>query len=102
MVWIVPTTRSIGAWIAVVDVADNATTNDSAEDCAEDCASTRATAAHASIVTTRRRTIRIGYRDRLRTRRHWSRIIRDRGLSYCLLLRFAHGGGRLGLHDLRR
>ena len=93
---------SFSAWIAVVDVADDTTTNHRAEDRAEDSANTRTTAAHASIVTTRRRTARIRYRDRLRPWRHRSRIIRDRRLSDRLRLGLSNGRRRLGLNDLRR
>ena len=66
-------TPSIIARIAVVDISDNSAANNGAEYRAEDRANVRTTAAHASIVTTRRPTARIGYRDRLRTRRNGSR-----------------------------
>src|SRR5437588_7239907 len=93
---------AVSARIAVVDVTDDTTANHRAEDRAEDSANTRTTAAHASIVTTRRRTARIGYRDRLRTRRHRTRVIRDRRLSNGLLLGLRDCRWRLGLNDLRR
>src|SRR5437016_10750657 len=93
---------SIGPRIAVVAVADDTAANHRAEDRAEDRANAGTAAAHASIVTTRRRTARIGYRDWLRTWRHRSRIIRDGRLSNCLLLGLRNGRGRLGLNDLRR
>src|SRR6266576_3956283 len=102
MVWITATMTSIGTWIAVVDITDDTAANHRAEDRAEDGANVRATAAHTSIVTTRRRTARIGYRDRLRTRRHRRGLVRDGSLSNGLLLWLRDRRRCLGLNALRR
>jgi hypothetical protein len=93
---------AIGARIAAVTVAaDYATTNYGSQNRSDDCARGRA-AAYGAFVTTRRRTARIGYRDRLGTRRDWSRIIRDGFRRYRLGLVLRDGCRRFGLHDLRR
>src|SRR5438045_5492815 len=99
-VWICTAVTPIGPWVAAIAVTDDTTTNHSAEDRAEDRANARTAAAHASIVT-RRRTARIGYRNRLRTRRHRRRVVGDRRLSDRLLFGLAHTRRGPGLDDLR-
>ena len=93
---------SVRARIAVVDVSDDTAANNRAQDGAEDRASARTAPAHAPIVTTRRRTARIGYRDRLRTRRNRSRVVGSGRWSDRLRIDLRDGGRRFGLNDLRR
>ena len=93
---------TVSARIAGIAIAaDYPTTNDGTQNRSDHGARGRA-AADSAFVTTRRRTARIGYRDRLRTRGHRSRIVGNRLRRYRLRLSLGDSGRRCGLHDLRR
>jgi hypothetical protein len=89
-------------WIAIVAVTDDDTTTDNSTENRSDYRACGRATAHGALVTTRRRAARIGNRDRLRTRRHWHRVVRNWSLSNRLGLILSNLRRRLGLHDLGR
>jgi len=93
------TSTTVSARIAAVSITDYSTANHGAQNRSDNRARARP-AAHAAIVTTRRRTARIGYRDRPRARRHRSRVVGGRRRSYRLRLGLRDSGRRLGLAQL--
>src|ERR1700694_1920065 len=94
---------TVSARIAGVAVAAHyySTANHGAQNRSDYCARARATV-HAAIVTTRRRTVRIGYGGGLRTWRHRSRVVGDGLRRYRLRLGLRDSSRRCGLDDLRR